>query len=279
MKLIIDNGATKAIWVLIDRQGIGQEIPTPGIPPYFTKDEEILETAGKVRDQLLQKVDEIFFYSTGCKSPENRSRFAHLLGQAFPGARRIEVDIDILAAARALCQREPGIACILGTGSNSCYYDGRRITANRGGLGFILGDEGSGAALGKYLLSAFINEELPIEIKEKLLAAYPITPDDVIEGVYRKSQPSRFLAGFAPFILEHLSHPFIHDLASRQFRAFFKRCVLVYEGCRETPVHFTGSISSHFREIITQTGQALNLHIGRFLSNPIEGLVKFHSKQ
>lgn len=278
MNLIIDSGATKANWTLANRQEIQLQIHTQGLHPLLMTDENLRVLSEEARQQGINKADHIFYYGTGCKVESSRQRLGAILQQVFPEAGRVEVDTDLMGAARALCQRAPGVACILGTGSNSCLFDGENITQNRGGYGFILGDEGSGAAMGKDLMADFLNKQIPVHLHEKLIEKYQLTSTEVIESTYRRPAPSRYLASFAPFLLEHIKENYVLQLLEKQISTFLKRYVLAYEGCHQVPIHFTGSIAWHFKPFVEKALQQLDLQKGTFLPEPMPGLVKYHEK-
>lgn len=276
--LIIDSGATKADWSLMEAGNLVSEFKTPGIPPFFLSDEEISAQLAVVAGQTGDTIDGIFFYGTGCKAESSRKRLHTAFSAAFPAAAIIEIETDVLGAARALCGRQAGIACILGTGSNSVWYDGTAVIQNSGGYGYILGDEGSGAVLGRELIIAWLNRELPPELEQSFDAAYGLSRDAVIERVYRGETPSRFLASFTPFLSAHLSSAFVQELLHRQFHLFIRRCVLPYSDARILPVHFTGSVAFYFRSVLETALSDAGLQPGVFLAAPMEGLRKFHGE-
>ncbi len=274
--LIIDSGATKADWALMDTGQRKDEFQTPGIHPFFLSDEEIRTELEQVRRRTGASIQKVFFYGTGCRAESSRQRLHDLFRSAFPAAVQVEIATDVLGAARALCRRHAGIACILGTGSNSVWYDGEQVVLNTGGYGYILGDEGSGAVLGRELLIARLNREMPAELLQAFDAEYPFAPEAVIEQVYRSDAPSRYLASFVPFLARHEGHHFTRELLQRQFALFLQRCVLVYPPARELPVHFTGSVAYHFRKALEEALHEAGLAAGTFLKAPMEGLAEFH---
>ncbi len=276
MNLVIDSGATKANWTLADGNAISLQVQTQGLHPLLMPDETLRALAQEAHQRGIKAPRHIFYYGTGCKVESSRQRLQSVLRQVFPDATSVAVETDLLGAARALCQRAAGIACILGTGSNSCYYDGKQIVDNKGGYGFILGDEGSGADLGKQLMSDFLNAQIPPDLHQKLVAQYGLTPADVIEATYRRPAPSRFLATFAPFLLENMEAHYIKALVNVRIMAFLTKYVLAYRAAAQTPVHFTGSIAWYFRAQVEAALQKLQLQPGSFLPDPMEGLVRFH---
>ncbi len=275
--LIIDSGATKADWTLMEAGQLRDEFQTPGIHPFFLSDEEIRMELEKVRERAGPDIHQVFFYGTGCRAESSQQRLGNLFRAVFPSAVQVEIATDVLGAARSLCQRQAGIACILGTGSNSVWYDGKTVVQNTGGFGYILGDEGSGAVMGRELLIAWLNREMPGELLTAFDAEYALSPDAVIEQVYRSETPSRFLASFVPFLAQHESHAFAQELLHRQFALFIRRCVMVYPPARALPVHFTGSVAFHFHKVLEEALKKEGLQPGRFLKAPMEGLMAFHT--
>ncbi len=276
MNLIIDSGATKANWTLVSQLRINTQVHTQGLHPLLMPDETLRALAQEAHQRGIQGASSIFYYGTGCKVESSRQRLTVILRQVFPKAEIVEVNTDLLGAARALCQRAPGIACILGTGSNSCAYDGEKITENKGGYGFILGDEGSGAAMGKQLMADFLNGQIPLHLQKHLIEKYNLTPTEVIEATYRRPAPSRFLASFAPFLQMHSDEPYLQKLIDDQFCTFLEKYVLGYADAQKIPIHFVGSIAWHFKPFVEAALQKYNLTTGTFLSDPMEGLIKFH---
>ena len=188
---------------------------------------------------------------------------------------KVEVNTDMLAAARGLCEHEPGIACIMGTGSNSGYYDGEHIKANVSPLGFILGDEGSGAYLGKLLVGDILKNQMTPELKDKFLKQFDLEPGDIIDRVYRKPFPNRFLASLSPFLAQNLHEPCVHTLVLNSFKAFLKRNVMQYD-YEHSKVHFIGSVAFHYKEVLAEATQEMGIQLGTILKSPMEGLIRYH---
>jgi N-acetylglucosamine kinase-like BadF-type ATPase len=276
MKILADSGATKANWAAVEEGKIIQQVQTQGISPYFLSDEGISEVVLSVRKALPGAVEEVHFYSTGCKALEQRLRVAKLFNGLFPDSAIIKVETDLLAAARSSSQHHPGIVCILGTGSNACRYDGNDIVETAGGLGFILGDEGSGAAIGKDLIMAYLNQELSPELKDALTDEYHLTRDNILQAVYQLPYPNRFLSTFAPFVFQHRHLDFFQHLLQRQFQLFFQHSVLLQTNSDNLPIHFVGSIAHFFQAEITTVAESLGLQMGTIVQDPMLGLVKFH---
>lgn len=274
LKLIADSGSTKTDWCTCNQSGILQHIHTQGINPFHQSPEEVVGIIREMADQVTDKdtIQSIEFYGAGCALPEKKAIIAETLQKAFPHKPAIYVSSDLEGAARAVCQGEAGIACILGTGSNSCQFDGEHIVANTPSLGYILGDEGSGAVLGRTLVGNCLKGQLPKHLCEAFLTEYNLDQATLLEHVYRQPLANRFLASLTPFLSKHRDEPAIRALLIEEFTRFFRRNVLAYD--TTLPIHFIGSIAYHFNKEVTEAAHALNLHVGRILKTPMEGLVK-----
>lgn len=276
--LIIDSGGTKADWSLMEEGNLLARFKTPGLHPFFLSDDELRSRIIEASAQTGGDITHIFFYGAGCKAENSRLRLNHVFREVYASAGQIEIHTDVLGAARALCGRQSGIACILGTGSNSVWYDGQDVVQNSGGYGYILGDEGGGAVLGKELVGAWLYRELPAELMEAFDKTFELSTDEMVERVYRGDAPSRFLAGFVPFLAKYMEHDFVQQLLQRQFALFIRRCVLPYPDAQQLPVHFTGSVAFHFRSALEKVLPEAGLRAGLFLAAPMEGLQKFHTE-
>lgn len=277
MILIADSGSTKTDWCLVGDGEAVLRFQTQGMNPFFQTEEEI---GKEIETGLVPALGEeipsaIYFYGAGCAFPEKNEMIRRSVNRCLPVP--VEVGSDLLAAARALCGSEPGIACILGTGSNSCQYDGKEIVKNVSPLGFILGDEGSGAVLGKLLIGDVLKDQLPLSLKDQFLEQYGLTPASMMERVYRGPFPNRFLAGFSPFIREHLDEPAIRELATRSFWAFFTRNVKQYD-CFDLPVHLVGSVAWYFQDVLKDIAFDLGIRIGTVVRSPMDGLIRYHGE-
>ena len=280
MILIADCGSTKIDWCLLNGSEKVAEIFTTGMNALMLTQEEMTE---RIKEELMPhivsyKVDEIYYYGAGIISDEIKGHVVNALKANIPTAVKVEVDSDLLAAARALCQHEPGIACIMGTGSNSCYYDGEKVVDNVSPLGYILGDEGSGAVLGKLLVGDVLKKQLPEHICEKFLKEYDTDRTKIINAVYRQPAANRYLAQFAPFLQFNMDEPAIHDLVVRAFTAFFVRNVASYKNYKELPCNFVGSIAHYQRKALAEAAAPLGITVGNIIQAPMEGLIKYHSK-
>lgn len=278
MILIADSGATKTDWCVGTTLHHSQIIQTEGINPFHQEADKInLILHNRLLPQLPcspSDIQTVFFYGAGC-TPDKIEKLSYLLVQAFPHAK-VEVHSDLMGAARALCQRQPGIACILGTGANSCLYDGEKITQNIPPLGYILGDEGGGAYLGKRFLGDCIKQQLPSSLLKGLLEEYQLTLPAILDKVYRQPLANRFLASLTPYIYRCKQQPEVHHFLTACFADFFQRNVLSYPGCHQLPVSFTGSIAWYFRPEIEETARKSNLHPSVFIQAPIQELKRFH---
>ncbi|MCC8170552.1 MAG: ATPase [Parabacteroides sp.] len=275
--LIADGGSTKTAWVLVQAGRIVFRADTGGINPYFQSEEEIRRELTVCLLPLLGgapcPVERVYFYGAGCAFPDKIALLQEVLGCCL--GVPAEAGSDLLGAARGLCGREPGIACILGTGSNSCMYNGESIVQSVSPLGFILGDEGSGAFLGKRLVADCLKNRLPPGIKERFLERFGLTPAAILEGVYRLPFPNRFLAGLSVFLGENREVPELRALLLDSFRLFFTRNVQQY-AYGEFPAHFTGSVAWHYRELVALAAADCGIRTGRFMQSPLEGLAAFH---
>ncbi|MDR1500554.1 MAG: ATPase [Tannerellaceae bacterium] len=277
MKLIADSGSTKTEWCVIDRGKQVRQVFTKGINPYFQTGEEIRKEVEASLVPLIDDlyIEEVWFYGAGCTSDEKKQIIEGALLSIKPSS--IKIDSDLTGAARALCRRQPGIACILGTGSNSCLYDGQAVAQNVSPLGYILGDEGSGAVLGKALASDCLKKQLPKPLADKFMERYGLTTAGILEHVYRQPFPNRYLASFSPFLIENISEPAIYELVYQSFRSFFVRNVMQYDGFEAYPVSFTGSIAFFFQSVLIRAARSLSVNIRNIEQTPMPGLIAYHS--
>lgn len=276
MRLIADSGSTKTDWLGGNEKISYPIIQTTGINPFHQSPQNIKHILiHELLPHLPKEItwDEIYFYGAGCTS-EKSKLLKDILQSLFP-TTHIEVQSDLLGAARALCGNQSGIACILGTGSNSCLYDGKDIVSNISPLGYILGDEGSGAVLGKRLIGDCLKQQLPPKICHTFMEAFGLTPATIIEKVYRQPQANRFLASLTLFLSAHRDIPEIHQLLISCFTDFFRRNVMLYPYKQHT-VHFIGSIAWHFQEEVKEAAKDLDIQTGLFIQSPIEKLKEFH---
>jgi N-acetylglucosamine kinase-like BadF-type ATPase len=277
VKLIADSGATKAEWCLL-LDGKKKTIITQGISPYFLGTAQVTELLQKELKPKLKntEVEEVFYYGTGCANPVNAQSIKKAILATFPGAKA-EVTHDLMGAARALCGRKKGIACILGTGSNSCYFDGRRIVRNSPGLGYVLGDEGSGAYLGKKVIQYYLYGTFDDELRGRFDLSYMTNTTEILENVYKKPLPNRYLAGFCKFLAENRGHYMIENIIEDGLNDFFFTHLCKYKEIWNYPVHFAGSVAFGFQDVLQQLCNGYEFEMGRVIKAPMEGLTEYHS--
>ncbi len=278
MIIIADSGSTKTKWSLLDKTKEVASCITGGINPFFMEEKDICILLEKEFNLDTENVSCIYFYGAGCALPEKKQILKEALKAHFK-IHSIEIFSDLMAAARSLCLEKAGIACIIGTGSNSCYYDGKEIIRNVSPLGFILGDEGSGAVLGKQLISDILKNQLPEAIREDFFHTYNITPGEILDRVYKKPFPNRFLAQYTRFIAKNIHLEEMNQLVNKSFHSFFQRNVMQYEEAKIYPIHFTGSIAHIFRKNLETVIESFGLKMGTIASDPMEGLIAYHQHQ
>lgn len=279
--LIADSGSTKTDWCLVEQgQATRTVFHSQGINPFHQSEEDIRKIlTGEVAPRLSgHTVSRLCFYGSGIR-PEMEPLMRTLLGAAFPSAGRVEVASDLLGAARALCGHREGVACILGTGSNSCLYDGRNIVLNTPPLGYILGDEGSGAVLGARLLNGLYKGWLPKELRRAFEDTYGIDLSRVIQRVYREPLANRFLAGLSPFIRQHIACAEVEMMVVDCFRQFLCRNVRPYLSQGNSPVSALGSVAFHYSSQFEKALEAEGMRKGTIAQSPMDGLVRYHLGQ
>lgn len=280
MILIADSGSTKTDWRLIDDEKKIRPFQTQGISPFFQTEEDIiilLKTELISADNFPKEknIEKIYFYGTGCKTEDKKQIVKNALTVCFP-ERFITIESDLLGAARALCGNENGIAAILGTGSNTCVYDGQKIIENRTSSGFILGDEGSGAHIGKTLVQAFLNDELPTELSKRFTERFKLSKDDIIDAVHRKPLPNRFLASFSKFVYQNLKEQYMVDLVSHCFNQFFEKHICKYKQHTNYKLNCVGSVAFYYSNILRAVALNKNVQIGTIVETPIAALALYH---
>lgn len=280
MYLIVDSGSTKTDWSICEQEALLKTIHTQGINPCHQDEETInmilvAELLPEMKDIAPQQIDRIHYYGAGCATATICDEMKGLLGNFFTNAT-VTVNSDMLGAARALCGHSEGIACVLGTGSNSCMYDGDRIIDQIPSLGYILGDEGSSAAIGRRLISDCLKRQLPQDVADEFMQKYNLTTDSIIENVYRKPMANRYMAGFAPFLEEKRDIPEVHKMLVSCFQEFFRRNVMNYHRAW-LPVNFVGSLAATFSAELSEAAESLGLSVGTILKSPMEGLVAYHN--
>ena len=276
MILIADSGSTKTDWCVAKDGFTVKRFTTQGINPYHQDERRI---NGIVLDELLPqtgeyKLKKIVFYGSGCRD-ETIPTMKNILYSAFNNNVEVEIYSDLLGAARAICGHEEGIACILGTGSNSCLYDGNKIVGNIPPLGYILGDEGSGATLGKIFINEMLKNNQMSDLKKEFLQVLQMTEGDIIDRVYRQPMANRFLASLAPFIHSHIERHEVNEIVTENFRQFLLKNVKRYHR-DDLQVSFIGSIAWHFKSQLLQSALEENVYVGRVEKSPMDGLLRYH---
>lgn len=274
--LLADSGATKCEWCFLDDDR-REMISTQGISPYFFTREQIVDLLRTGLSSLPpDRISVVHYYGTGMRNPDNVSMVRQALAQVFAGAD-IQVNDDMLAAARSLNGRSQGVACNLGTGSFSCVYDGEKITKQAPGIGYILGDEGSGAYLGRKVLQYYLYGTFDEDLKYKFDDKYKTSPVEVLENTYRKPLANRYLAGFCFFLAENRGHYMVENIIEDGLNDFFFQHLCKYNESWKYPIHFTGSVATGFRDVLADLCQSYEFELGRILKNPMEGLVEYHT--
>lgn len=277
MLLIAESGSTKTDWCLAKDYENLERFSTNGLNPYFYDQEGVRNILKKELPSHLpfESLEQIYFYGAGCSSEIRKARVKGGLKSVFSRAN-IEVEHDLLGSARALCGNEKGIATILGTGSNACLFDGQKITDQSGGIGFILGDEGSGADLGKRFLRSYFYGELPDEILKAFEQEFSPDKDEIVDHVYQKPNPNRYLASYAKFIQDYSDHAFMQALIENAFSDFINRHILKFEKGQKLPMHSVGSIAYYFEPFLKPLVESNGIEMGRIIVKPIDNLIEFH---
>jgi N-acetylglucosamine kinase-like BadF-type ATPase len=274
--MIADSGATKCQWTLV----LGSQkktINTIGISPYFLSTDEMVATIGKGFNKKVDTaiIDAVYFYGTGLSNPVNVIAIKKALKTVFPNAI-LDIQTDLVAVARATCKHDKGVACILGTGSNTGYYNGKKIAKNSPGLGYVLGDEGSGAYLGKKVLQYYLYKTFDEELMHSFESKYQINKDQILDAIYKQALPNRYMASFAQFLSEHRGHYMIENIIEDGINDFFFTHLNKLNESWLYPIHFAGSVAYVFRDVIKQLATAYELEIGSIVKSPMEGLIAFH---
>lgn len=278
MIIVADSGGSKIDWRFIKKDKSIDQAHSAGFNPYYQPITHLHQiVSAELMAKVTEPVEKIFYYGTGVSSQKNQQLIKDVFAEFFPKST-IEVGWDLLAAARALCGHEPGIACILGTGSNSCLYDGEKIVGNVANLGWILADEGSGSYIGKQFIKDYFREKMPGELAKQFHARFPWSREEVLEKVYQQEKPSAFLASFTKFIFQHLKEPYCYQLIYQSFSDFYENNVMRYPNYQNYKVHFTGSISFYFSDVLRQVAMDKGIAVKNILEGPIAGLTLYHQK-
>jgi len=276
IKLIADSGSSKTDWCLLDGK-LKIRVSTQGISPYFLNKEQIVEILKKeLLPKLKNKIpDNIYYYGTGCSNPENINLIKLSLKSVFNKSKTI-VDTDLLGASKALCGNDKGIACILGTGSNSCYYNGKKVVKNSPGLGYVLGDEGGGAYLGKKVLQHYLYGTFDPDMMDRITSKDKTNASEILENVYRKPLANKYLASFVEFLIENRGHFMIENIIEDGFNEFFFNHLYKYRESWTMPIHFVGSVAFGFKDVLKNISNAYELQLGKIIKTPMDGLIQYH---
>lgn len=277
MILIADSGSTKTDWRLISDKKCIKEFQTEGFNPYYISKNYIIESLNSKLAPFIDinNIFNVYFYGAGCSTDSKCQLVNDALSSIFHKAA-IFVDHDLLGAARALCGKNEGIACILGTGSNSCYYDGNNIIENVPSLGFMFGDEGSGGHLGKTIIGAYLKDEMPNNILERFNVKYKTNREEILTNIYKKPYPNRYLASFSIFIKENIEDEYIKNIVINCFNDFFKHQISKYTNYQSVPLSCVGSIGFFLKDFLIQTSNKYGVSVKKIIRTPIEGLIDYH---
>ena len=279
MIVVADMGSTKTDWSFVDTDKNIVKVSTKGFNPYFYSTEEIivlLKSEFSKQTFNLNEITNVYFYGSGCSSKDKQRIVKNALLPFFPKAE-LFISHELLASARAVCGKNKGIACILGTGANTCLFDGENIIANNPSLGFLLGDEGSGGDLGRELIKYYQYGELPKEIEEKFELQYNMNRQKLLDEVYSTKHPNAYCAAYSTFVNENKSNPVIKQMIEERMEEFFKRHVSKYEGHQNIPIHFVGSIAHYFEENLKTVAQKFGCSVGVIVKNPVNLLIAYHT--
>lgn len=280
MILIADGGSTKSSWCQLDETGNRVYFNTEGYNPDFIKTEAIVASLDKNLPETLARdeVREVFYYGAGVSSSKKADVIAQAMRQIFPNAN-VDVDHDLLASARALLGRKPGFAAILGTGTNSCLYDGEKITYNVDSLGYFLGDEGSGSFIGKRLMRDYLRGLLPDGLQDIFREEFKLTREDILDRLYNQPLPNRFLASFGKFAYDHNNISYCREIVLQGFETFFENIVLHYPNYQDYTFNCVGSVAYNFRDALAQVARKHGMEVGKIIRSPIDDLVSYHEAE
>lgn len=280
MVAIVDGGSTKCDWVILDDfKKVFMKTETIGFNPNNIAAELIVPEIEKNINLSAVKnsITKVFFYGSGCGIPQNRITIERELEKFFIKAEVIAQE-DLTAAAYAAYGGKPAIVCILGTGSNSCYFDGTNLKIKLPSLGFLMGDEGSGSSIGKQLVRRFFMQKLPQDLHAEFEETYHLTIDEALKNMYHTSRPNAYLANFNKFVVERKDHPYFQKMVFEEMLNFFDYQVLPYEESKDAEINFIGSIAYYYENILRSAAAELNLNVGNVVQKPIESLVNYHIK-
>lgn len=280
LTLIADSGSTKTDWILLDSNSVKGNFKTIGFNPYFQTSEQIYDelilNLKPFIGSTLSSINELFYYGAGCSNAVNNKIVFDGLSSSLE-IKNININHDLLAAARALCCDAPGIACILGTGSNSCLYDGVNVVENVPSIGYLFGDDGSGANIGKSLIQAYFDNELPAKLKIAF-EQKGYHREEILDNVYKKGMPSRYLASISAFVSENIKDAYVHQLVKKCFVNFFHKQIGKYTNSRQYTINSVGSIGYYYKEILAEVANEEGYKMGQVIKSPIDGLIVFHQQ-
>ena len=280
MIAIIDGGSTKCDWVILENSGkLNLKTTTLGFNPNIINPDFIMQEIDRNEELFFLKshIEKLFFYGSGCGTPDNREKVKKEFVKTFPNAEVI-IKEDMTAAAYAAYNGKPAIVCILGTGSNSCFFDGDKIRVDLPSLGFLIGDEGSGSALGKNLLRRFFMKKLPKDLEAEFISTYHLTIEEAIRNMYHNPRANAYLGEFNKFVADHRKHPYFQNMVFDEMKNYLDYQVLPYPEASEVEINFIGYIAFIYEDILRAAAAELNLTIGKVVQKPIESLVDYHKK-
>lgn len=280
MILVADSGSSKTDWIITIDQSESVAFSTKGINPFFINEREITRIFSQDAEikKYADKAKEVYFFGEGCSNPDKREMVSNGLSQVFRNAF-INVENDAVGSAYATCGKSQGFTCVLGTGSNIAFFDGTEVQYGKHGLGFILGDEGSGVWFGKRLLTSFLYGKMPRALKIDFKETYNIDKEAVIKNVYQRPLPNIYLASFAPFMSKHRTEPFIEELLIEGIETFVHTHIMQYPDYRHFPCHFVGSIAWNFRDVLERVCKKHYIKVGKVLAHPIKELSEYILKE
>lgn len=279
MILVADSGSSKTDWMAHSpNQTIS--FSTQGINPYFVNAQDVVRILSKNRDiaAYANSITEVYFFGAGCSSPDKHETISNGLSAFFPKAF-ISVDHDLIGSAYATCGDKKGLACILGTGSNISYYDGANVHDGKHGLGYVLGDEGSGTYFGRKVLVSYLYKTMPEDLRKDFSKDFPVDKETVISNIYQKPFPNSYLAAFSRFMIGHKTHPFIQQILKEGFQEFIDTNVKDYKAYKTLDCNFVGSIAFYYQDELRAVFAENNIKVGKILQKPIEGIFDYILKR
>ncbi|MDG2455741.1 MAG: hypothetical protein P8N47_08030 [Bacteroidia bacterium] len=279
MILVADSGSTKCDWIAIDEDNIHHHTNTMGFNPFFHSSDLVEQkvSENELFSSIKEKVSEVYFYGAGCSSASRNRIVEKGLSAVFTNATVVNVDHDLTGAALATSQGRPGISCILGTGSNSCYYDGESVHEEVPALGYILGDEGSGSYFGKIMLSEWLYKKMPADLAHAFGEEYNLSKEGIFEAIHTKENPNVYLASFMPFVGKHKEHSYFKNMMYEGLVKFMEIHVWCYNNFRDVPVNFVGSVAYYFQDVLEEVGRIHSFTVGKIDRRPVEPLAVYHT--